>query len=73
MGVKVTVSAVVPTGGTVAGAVQAKAPDTEAVPPVRVDEARVCPLAIVLAVGHVDTAGVAWVTVTAGDVPVAEL
>jgi hypothetical protein len=41
VGVKVTLSAVAPTGGTVVGAVHVNVPATEAVPPVSVDEDRV--------------------------------
>jgi hypothetical protein len=56
----------------VLGVVQAKLPGTEAAPPVSVDEASVCPKLMALAVGHDDTVGVAWVTVTE-EVPVAVL
>ncbi len=43
VGVKVTLCADVPAPGAVAGVVQAKLPATDAEPPVRVEEARVCP------------------------------
>jgi len=43
VGVKVTLSDGNPALGAVPGAVHAKAPGTEAVPPVNVDEASVCP------------------------------
>ena len=61
---KVTLSAVEPDGGTVAGAVQVKVPGTEAVPPVRADEDRAWPVVMAPAVGHTDTVGVALLTVT---------
>jgi hypothetical protein len=64
VGVKVTLSAVEPEGGTVAGAVQAKVPGTEAVPPVSIDEDKAWPVVMALAVGHADTVGVALLTVT---------
>jgi hypothetical protein len=41
--VKVTPSLVVPVAGAVAGVVQEKAPGTDAVPPLNVDEASVWP------------------------------
>jgi hypothetical protein len=56
-----------PASGTVAGLVQEKAPGTDAEPPLSVDEASVWPYAIALAVGHVDTVGVALFTVTLAD------
>ena len=58
MGVKVTLSEGVPALGTVAGVVQANVPGTEAVPPVSVDEARVWPEVMALAVGQTVTVGV---------------
>ena len=64
VGVKVTLSDGNPALGAVPGAVQAKVPGTEAVPPVKVDEASVCPKVMALAVGHADTVGVALFTVT---------
>ena len=48
--------------GTVLGVVQANVPGTDAAPPVSVEDANVWPTAIVLAVGSVDTVGVAWFT-----------
>jgi hypothetical protein len=67
LGVKVTLSAVVPAGGIVAGVVQAKVPGTEAVPTVNVDEASVCPEEMLLAAGQTFTVGVALFTVTVAD------
>jgi hypothetical protein len=71
-GVKVTLSLAVPDGGAVVGVVHAKIPVTavpfaEAAPPVSVDDASVWPYAIVLAVGHAETVGVALPTVTVTD------
>jgi hypothetical protein len=43
VGVKVTLSDGDPAPGAVLGVVQAKVPPTEAVPPVSVEEASVCP------------------------------
>jgi hypothetical protein len=63
VGVKVTPSLGVPALGAVADAVQEKAPDTEAKPPLSVDEASVWPYVIALAVGHAVTAGVVLVIV----------
>jgi hypothetical protein len=57
VGVKVTLSDGVPAPGVVAGAVQAKPPDTEAVPPANVEEVNVCPKVMALAAGHADTVG----------------
>jgi hypothetical protein len=62
-GVKVTLSDCVPAVGAVEVVVKAKVPGIEvfaetADPPLRVDDARVWPYAIALAVGHV-TEGVA--------------
>jgi hypothetical protein len=48
----------------VLGVVKAKLPATEPVPPVNVEDAKVCPKVIVLAVGHTLTLGVALFTVT---------
>jgi hypothetical protein len=64
VGVKVTLSAVAPRGGTVAGVVQLKVPATEAVPPVSADEDRAWPTVMAAAVGQADTVGVALFTVT---------
>jgi hypothetical protein len=50
--------------GAVLGVVKAKLPGTEAVPPLKVEDAKVCPKVIALAVGHTLTAGVALFTVT---------
>jgi hypothetical protein len=44
--------------------VQAKLPETDAVPPFRVDALSACPEEIALAVGHADTVVVALLTVT---------
>jgi hypothetical protein len=63
-GVKVTLSLGVPALGVIAGVVQAKEPGTDAVPPLKVDKDSVWPEVIALAVGHADTVGVAWLTVT---------
>jgi hypothetical protein len=65
--VKVTLSAVVPEGGTVAGVVQLKVPATEAVPPLSADEASVWPTVMEPAVGQADTVGVALFTVIVTD------
>jgi hypothetical protein len=62
--VKVTLSLAIPAPGTVAGAVQANVPLTDAAPPLSVDDASVCPAVIALAVGHAVTVGVALFTVT---------
>jgi hypothetical protein len=62
--VKVTPSLVVPVAGAIADVVQEKVPDTDAVPPLSVDEASVWPYVIALAVGHADTVGVALSTIT---------
>jgi hypothetical protein len=64
VGVKVTPWLIVPVAGAVADVVQENAPGTDAVPPLSVDEASVCPKAIALAVGHADTVGVAMLTAT---------
>jgi hypothetical protein len=61
VGVKVTLSLGEPAPGAVVDVVQAKEPDTDAVPPVSVDDARVWPKVIALAVGHTDTVGVCFV------------
>src|SRR5215472_8717605 len=63
-GVKVALSDCKPACGAVDGVVHAKVPGIEAVPPVRVDEARVWPKVMALAVGHADTVGAALFTVT---------
>jgi hypothetical protein len=44
------------------GVVHAKVPPTDAVPPLRVEEARVCPYVIALAVGQAETVGVTGLT-----------
>ena len=67
VGVKVTLWLAVPTPGAVVGAVHANAPATDPVPPFSDDDASVWPYAIVLAVGHAETVGVAWPTVTITD------
>jgi len=64
VGVKVTLSDTVPAAGAVLGVVKAKLPGTEAVPPVNVEEARVCPKVMLLAVGNTVIVGVALFTVT---------
>jgi hypothetical protein len=58
VGVKVTPSLGAPAPGAVVEVVQEKEPVTDAVPPLRVDEASVWPYVIALAVGHADTVGV---------------
>jgi hypothetical protein len=70
--VKITLSGDGPRGGAVVDVVQAKVPVTEAVPPLSVEEARVSPRVMELAVGHTDTVGVALLTVTVTE-PVAVL
>jgi hypothetical protein len=62
VGVKVTLSESVPVGGTVLGVVQAKVPETDAVPPVSVDAESGEPWVIALAVGSVEIVGVAGFT-----------
>jgi hypothetical protein len=62
--VKVTPWLAVPVAGAVVDVVQEKAPGTEAVPPLSVDEASVWPKAIAPAAGHADTVGVALFTIT---------
>ena len=64
VGVKVTLWAAVPAAGTVLGEVKAKAPATEAEPPLSVDEDSVWPYVMALAVGHAVTFGVTMPTVT---------
>jgi hypothetical protein len=54
----------VPVGGAILSVVKAKLPATEAAPPLNVDDAKVCPKVITLAVGHTLTVGVALFTVT---------
>jgi hypothetical protein len=61
--VKVTLSDCVPTLGAVVGVVQAKLPATEAVPPVKVEEASVWPYVIAEAFGQAEIVGVALFTV----------
>ena len=68
VGVKVTLSDCVPGGGAVVGVVKTKAPSTGvlpaiAEPPVKVDDARVWPKVMALAVGNVNV-GVALFTST---------
>ena len=53
LGVKVTLWLVVPVAGNVVGLVKAKVPETEPVPPVSVELARVCPKVRDEAVGAV--------------------
>jgi hypothetical protein len=62
VGVKVTLSEGVPAPGAMLGVVQAKVPPTEAVPPDKVEEARVCPYVIDEAVDQAETVGVALYT-----------
>jgi hypothetical protein len=64
VGVKVTLSESVPTAGVADGVVHANIPTAEAVPPLNVEEASVCPIVIALAVGHAVTDGVALATVS---------
>jgi hypothetical protein len=59
-GVKVTLSLGVPAPGAVVEVVHEKEPDTEAEPPVNVDEASVWPYVMALAVGHAVTVGVVF-------------
>ena len=61
---KVTLSEGEPAGGAVVRVVQVKVPGTDAVPPVSVEEAKVCPKLMGLAVGHTETVGVALFTVS---------
>ena len=65
-GVKVTAWSAVPASGTVAGAVNAKLPVTNASPPLNAESASVWPYSIAAAVGQVDTAGSAFATVELG-------
>ena len=51
------------------GVVKAKVPGTLAVPPVRVDEVRVCPIVIALATGPEVIDGVAREIVNVSDAP----
>jgi hypothetical protein len=62
-GLKVTLSEGVPAPGTVVGVVHANVPGTEAVPPVKVEDASVWPYVMALAVGHAEIVGTAWFTV----------
>jgi hypothetical protein len=59
-GVKVTLSLGVPALGTVVELVHEKEPETDAVPPLSVEEASVWPYVIELAVGHAVTVGVVF-------------
>ena len=68
VGVKVTLCEAVPAPGAVDGVVNAKLPETDATPPLNVDEARVCPYVIAVAVGAVVIVGVALPTVTLAEV-----
>jgi hypothetical protein len=61
IGVKVTLSLGDPAPGAVVEDVQAKVPDTDAVPPVSVDEASVWPYVIAPAAGQAVTVGVVLV------------
>ena len=61
---KVTDCDAVPAGGAVSGVVNTKWPPTEADPPVRIELARVCPIAMLLAVGNTEMVGVSLFTVT---------
>jgi len=60
----------VPALGAVEGVVKANVPGVDATPPLRVEEASVCPTAIGLAVGGVVIVGVALATLTLADVVV---
>jgi hypothetical protein len=60
VGVKITLWLLVPTAGAVDGLAKAKDPEMSADPPVKVDEARVCPWKIELAVGSTLTVGVTF-------------
>ena len=68
VGVKVTLCEAVPALGAVDGVMKAKVPATEATPPLNVEEARVCPYVIAVAVGGVVIVGVALPTVTLAEV-----
>ena len=61
---KVTPWLAVPVGGAVVEVVHEKAPGTDAVPPLSVDDASVWLYVIALAVGHAVTVGVALFTTT---------
>jgi hypothetical protein len=63
-GVNVTLWLTVPTLCIVEGVVNAKVPLVLAIPPVKVLEAKVCPLVIMLAVGTTLMVGVTLATVT---------
>jgi hypothetical protein len=67
--VNVTEAVYVPALGAVEGVVKANVPGTDATPPLRVEEARVCPYVIGLAVGGVVIVGVALPTLTLTEVP----
>jgi hypothetical protein len=62
--VKVTLSEGLPAPGAVLEDVQAKLPATEAVPPVKLEDDRVCPYVIAPAAGQAVTVGVARLTVS---------
>ena len=64
LGVKVTPRAAVPALGAVLDDVKLNAPAVLAVPPLNVEEAKVCPKVIPLAVGAALIVGVAFATVT---------
>ena len=64
VGVKVTPCGEAPTAGVMEESVQAKVPSTLAVPPLRVEEAKVWPWVIPVAVGATLMVGVALATVT---------
>jgi hypothetical protein len=65
--VNVTASVVVPVEGAVAGVVHVKLPGADPNPPLNVDEARVCPKVMALALGQVVTVGAALFTMTPTD------
>jgi len=60
--VKITVWLEVPTAGTVEGVAQAKVPVGVPLPPLRLDEAKVCPSTISEDVGQELMDGVPWPT-----------
>jgi len=72
LGLKVTLSLVVPVAGAVVDVAQTNEPATDAVPPLSVEDASVWPKVIALAVGHAVTVGVAGFTNTLTE-PVAVL
>ncbi len=67
-GVKTKFCMVVPVSRAVLGFSQVKVPSTEAAPPLSVDEPRVWPAAMGVAVGLVRMLGVAATTVTSNSV-----